>query len=162
MEEKGKRDAEAEFVLRVSQEDSRPIESEFEQDPALSTVCAIFPVPANNPTDCSDDYKCLQNIKSEHKLAENLHENSADGQMGDPVDDDRIVSSLQSVQCEEQSQELNEQQAIFPFMNTDEVSMLTGDVNELTEVKPQKKTDPGEYGRNTLRLGIGLCVRVVY
>ena len=70
MEGTDKCDVDAEIVLQVSQEEYRPTKSEIKQDTGLSTVSATFPVPANNPTCCSYDYKFVQNIKCEHKITE--------------------------------------------------------------------------------------------
>ena len=144
MEEKDRRDVDAEVVLQVSQEDSQPTELDIDQDTVLSTVSATIPVPANNPTSCTYDYTLLQNIRCEYELPENMHENNAEVHGVD----DRIVYGLQSVKCEEQGQELNDRRAILPFMNTDKTSTLTYDVNEQTEVKSEK-ADSDEYGRNS-------------
>ena len=73
-----------------------------------------------------------------------MHENSVEVHSVD----DRTVSDLQSVKCEEQGQELNEQRSMLPLMNTDQTSAWTYDVNELIEVK-QEKAVSDEYGRNS-------------
>ena len=59
---------------------------------------------------------------------------------------DLAVTDWQSVKCEEQLQELNEQQSSLAFMDTYQVS--TCDFDQLTEVKQEKKADCGEYGRS--------------
>ena len=143
MEGKYKLDVDAEVVLQVSQENSQPTESDIDQDIVLSTVSATFPVPANNPPSCYYDYNILKNIGCKHDLPENMHEDSAEVHSVD----DRIVSGLQSVKCEEQ--EVNERQAIQPFVNADKTSAWTYAVNELTEVKLETKTDHDEYDRNS-------------
>ena len=142
MEGKDKRDVDAEVVLQVSQEDSQPTESYSDQAIVVSTVSATFPVPANNPPSCSYDYKILKYIRCAYELPEHMHEYSAEVHSVD----DRIVSGLQSVKCDEQ--ELNERRAILPFVNADKTSAWTYDVNELTEVKLEK-ADPDEYGGNS-------------
>ena len=111
------------MFLQVPQEDSQPTESGVNQDNVWSNV-TTFPVTADNPSYCSYDWNILQNMKREHKLPENMHEDSTDSQNGDSV-----VSGLQSVKCEEQIHELNEQQAILPPVNTDLASTWTCDVN---------------------------------
>ena len=103
MEGTYKRAVDAEVVLQVSQEDYQPTKSDIKQDTGLSTVSATFPSIANNPTCCSYDYKFVQNIKCEHKIPENIHEDSAISKNGDTVDD-RTVFGLQTVTCEEQIQ----------------------------------------------------------
>ena len=142
MEGKDKRDVDAEVILQVSQENSQPTDSDIDQDTVLYTVSASVPFPTNNPTYCSHGY--VQNIRCENKLPEHMHKDSAEG---DSVDD-QIVSSLQSVKCDEQVQEFNEQRSILPLMNTDKTSASTYGVNELTKVK-REKADPDEYGRNS-------------
>ena len=119
----------------------------MDQYTVLSTVSATFPVPANNPTHCSDDYSILQNIMCEHELPENMHEGSAHSRNVHSVDD-RNVSGLQTVKFEEQQQKFIEQRSMLPLKNTDQTSTWTCDVNELTEVKLETKTDPDEYDRN--------------
>ena len=142
MEGKDKRDVDAEVVLKVSQENSQPTESDSDQAIVVSTVSATFPFPTNNPSYCSYDYNILQNIRCENDLPENIRKDITEG---DSVDD-RIVSGLQSVKCEEQ--DLNERRAILQFTNTDKTSALTYDANELTKVK-REEADPDEYGRNS-------------
>ena len=141
MEEEDKHDAHSEVV---SHEDSRPTESDINQDSVLYTASSTFPVPANNQTHCSDDYKIVPNIKFERKPPENMHEYNADIEKNHTVDD-HIGYGLQRVKCEEQPQEFNEQQAVIPSRNADQASVLSCDVNEITEVK----ADPDEYCRNT-------------
>ena len=146
MEEKHEHDEHVSSpMLQISQENSQPIESDIKQDTVLSTVSATFPVLANNPTYCSYDYKFVQNITCEHKLPEHLQEGNAGSQTGHTVDD-RTVFGLQTVKCEEHRQELNEQRSSLPFIDTDEDSPWTYDLNELTDVKPESKADPDEYG----------------
>ena len=142
MEETDQHDIQAAVVGQVSQEDSQPTESDFNRD------TTTFPVPTNNSTYCSYDYKILQNIKCEHYLQENILKVNTGSQKSDSVYDG-VISGLQSVKCEEQRQDLNEHGAIIPLMNTEQASMRTCDVNELTEVKLEKKTDPDEYNRNS-------------
>ena len=146
MEGRDQRDVDAEVVLQVSQEDSQPTESDIDQDTLLSTVSATVPFPATNPTYCYYDYNIIHNLKCE--LPENTHNDSEYYQQVPSVDD-RNVSGLQTVKCEEQQQEFNEQRSIFPLKNTDKTSTWTCDVNELTEVKLETKTDPDEYDRNS-------------
>ena len=145
MEGKDRRDVDAEIVLQVSHEDSQPTESDIDQAIVLSTVSATVPVPANNPRYCYYDYNMSHKLKFE--LQENTHNDSEYNQQVHSVDD-RNVSCLQSVKCEEQVQECNEQRSILPLVNTDKTSPWTFDVNALIEVKPEK-ADPGEYGRNS-------------
>ena len=57
---------------------------------------------------------------------------------------DRIVSGLLSVKCEEQRHEVDEQQAILPYMDKDQVPTRSCDVNKLTGAMPEKKTDSDE------------------
>ena len=128
-----------------SQEDSQSTESDINQDSVLSTACATFTDRANNSTRCSYDYNILQNIKCEHKLPEDMHKYTADSQRGHTIDD-RIVSGLQSVKCEEKRDELNGRQDIRPPVKTEQASLWTCVVNDLTNVKPEKKA---EYGRNS-------------
>ena len=141
MEEKHKDDVHAEVFLQVPQEDSQPTKSGVNQDTVLSNV-TTFPVTADNPSYCSYDWNILQNIKREHKLPENMCEDSTDSQNGDSV-----ASGLQNVKCEEQLQELNEQETILPSVKTDLPSTWTCDVNELTAVKPDENVDLGEYDK---------------
>ena len=148
MEGKDKRDVDAEVVLQVSQEDPQQTESDIDHDTILSTVSATVPFPTNNPTYCSDDYNTLQNIRSEHELPENMHKGSADSRHVHSVDD-RNVSVSQTVKCEEQQHEFNEQRSILTLKNTDHTSTWTCDVNELTEMKLETKTGPDEYDRNS-------------
>ena len=56
MEPKEEYKAHSEVVFQVSQHDSQPAESDVNQDTVLSTVSASFPVPAINPTYCTNDY----------------------------------------------------------------------------------------------------------
>ena len=141
MEEEDQYDAHSEVF---SHEDSQPTVSDINQDSVLYTAPSTFQVPANNQTYCSDDYKIVPNIKYERKPPENMHEYNADIQNNHSVDDD-IGYGLQRVKCEEQPQECNEQQAVIRFRNADQASMLSCDVNEITEVK----ADPDEYCRNS-------------
>ena len=144
MDEKDKQDIHVGVVLHVSQEDSQPTESDIKQEAVLSPVCATCPVPASIPaTSCS----CDCDTKCEHKLSESMHEGGSDSQKGHSVDD-RIVSGLQGVRCEKQRQELSQQQPILPSVNTLQASTLSYDVNELTEVKLETKTEPDEYDGN--------------
>ena len=145
MEETDQHDIQAAVVVQVSHEDSQPTKSYFNQDTVLSTFSATFPVPTNNSTYFSYDH-ILQNIKCEHNLQENILEENTSSQHSHSVGDG-VISGLQSVKCEEQRHDLNEHGAIVPFMDT--VSAWTCDVNKLTEVKPEKKTDPDEYDRNS-------------
>ena len=94
------------------------------------------------------DLKILRNIKCEQILPENMRENSADSQRGSSVDD-RVVTGLQSVKCEGQRSGLIDQQTILPIMDTDNVLMKSCNVEELTEMKPEKNADPGEYSRTS-------------
>ena len=143
MEEEDKDDVHAEVLLQVPQEHSQPTESGVNQD-TVSNATTISPVPADNPNYCSYDWKILLDVKCEHKLPENMHEDSTDSQKGHSID-----SGLQSVKCEERIQELNEQQAILPSVNTDLASTWACDVNELTDVKRENNVDLGEYDRDS-------------
>ena len=144
MDENDKQDIHAGVVLHVSQADSRSTESDIKQEAVLSPVCATCPVPASIPaTSCS----CDCDTKCEHKLSESMHEGGSDSQKGHSVDD-RIVSGLQGVRCEKQRQELSQQPHILPSVNTLQASTLSYDVNELTEVKLETKTEPDEYDGN--------------
>ena len=145
MEGNDKHDVDAEVVLQVSHEDSQPTESDIDQAIVLSTISATVPVLGNNPRYCYYDYNMSRKLKFE--LQENTHNDSEYNQQVHSVDD-RNVSCLQSVKCEEQVQECNEQRSILPLVNTDNTSPWTFDVNALIEVKPEK-ADPGEYGRNS-------------
>ena len=127
-----------------SQEDSQPTESDINRDAVLSTTYATSTDRANNSTRCSYDYNILQNIKCEHKLPEDMHKYTADSERGHTIDD-RIVSGLQSVKCEEHREELNGRQDIRPSVKTEQASLCTRGVNDLTNVKPEKKA---EYDRN--------------
>ena len=111
MEEEDQDNVHAEVFLQFPQEDSQPTKSGVNQDTVLYNATTTSPVPAYNPRYCSYDGNILQNIKSEHKLPENMHEDSQTGRS--------IVSVLQSVKCEERLQELNEQEAIHQSVNTD-------------------------------------------
>ena len=135
MEEEDKHDVHSEVF---SHEDSQPTESDINQDSVLYTASSTFPVPANNQTHCSDDYKIVPDIKCEHKPPENMHEYNADIKKNRSVDDD-IGYGLQRVKCEEQPQQFNEQQAVIPSRNADQASMLSCGVN----------ADPDEYCRNS-------------
>ena len=150
MEETDKHDIQAAVVVQVSQEDSQPTKSYFNQDAVLSTASATatFSVPTNNSTYCSYDYNILQNIKCEHNPQENILEDNIDNPKNHSVDDG-LVSGSQSVKREKQRQYLNKQGDVIPFMNTEHASAWTCDANDLTEVKLEKKTDPGEYDRNS-------------
>ena len=106
----------------------------------LSVASPTFPVPTNIP--CSYDYNILHNIKCEHSPAENLQEGSVGNLNGHRVNDWR------SIKCEEQLQDLNEQQCGLPSMDMCQVSTSTCDVNQLTEVKREKKADSDEHGRS--------------
>ena len=143
MEEEDKDDVHAEVLLQVPQEHSQPAESGVNQD-TVSNATTTFLVPADNPNYCSYDWKILLDVKCEHKLPENMHEDSTDSQKGHSID-----SSLQSVKCEERIQELNEQEAILPLVNTDLPSTWACDVNELTDVKRENSVDLGEYDRDS-------------
>ena len=77
-----------------------------------------------------------------------MYEGGSDSQNGHSVDD-RIISGLQSVKSEKHRHELNQQRHILPFENTLQASTLTCDVNEMTDVKPEKKTEPDEYDGNS-------------
>ena len=144
MEEEDKNDVHADVFLQVAQEDSQPTESGVNQD-TVSNATTTFPVPADNPNYCSYDWKILLNVKCEHKLPENMHEDSTDSQKRHS-----IVPGLQSVKCEERIQELYEQQAIISPVNTDLASTWTCDVNELTAMKRENNVDIGEYDRNSV------------
>ena len=141
MEEEDKHDAHSEVF---SHEDSQPTESDINQDSVLYTASSTFPVPANNQTHCSYDYIILRNLTFQCKPPQNMHEYYANIQNNHSVDD-HIGYGLQRVKCEEQPQECNEQQAVIPSRNADQASMLSCDVNEITEVK----ADPDEYSRNS-------------
>ena len=136
----------SQFVIQDSQYDSHLTEPDIDQHTVLST--ASFPVPSDIPTTCSYDYEILQNIKCEHQLPENMARDNAGIQNGHNVDD-RIVSGLLNVKCEEQRQEVDEQQAILPFMDKDQVPTRSCDVNKLTGVMPEKKTDSDECDRKS-------------
>ena len=148
MEPTYKCEVHAEVVLPVSQHDSQPAESDVNRDTVLSTVSATFPVSAINPTNYSDGYNILQNIKREHKLPGDVHEDIGSSQKDHSVVG-CLVTGLQSVKCENQLQELNEQQAILPFIDTDQSSTWTCDVDEIDEVKPNKIAYPDEYSGNS-------------
>ena len=143
MEEEDKDDVHAEVLLQVPQEHSQPTESGVNQG-TVSNATTISPVPADNPNYCSYDWKILLDVKCEHKLPENMHEDSTDSQKGHSID-----SGLQSVKCEKRIQELNEQQAILPSVDTDLPSTWACDVNELTDVKRENNVDLGEYDRDS-------------
>ena len=146
MEEKPEHEAHSQFVIQDSQYDSHLTEPDFDQHTVLST--AAFPVPSDIPTTCSYDYEILQNIKCEHQLPENMTKDIAGIQKGHGAVD-RIVSGLLSVKCEEQRREVDEQQAILPFMDKDQVPTRSCDVNKLTGVRPEKKTDSDECDRKS-------------
>ena len=95
MEEEDQDDVHAEVFLQVPQEDSQPTEPGVDQDTVLSNATTTFPVPVDNPNYCSYDWKIIQNIKCEHKLSENMREDSTDSEKGHS-----IVSDLQSVKYE--------------------------------------------------------------
>ena len=147
MEETDKHGIQA-AVVQVLHEDSQPTESDFNKDTVLSTFSATFPVPTHNSTYCSYDYNILQNIKCEQYQQENILRDSTGSQKSHSVDDG-LDSGLQtqSVKCEQQRQ--YEQGAIIPSMNTEQTSMWACDANDPTDVKLEKKTDPGEYDRNS-------------
>ena len=140
MEEEDKRDAHSEVF---SHENPQPTESDIIQDSVLYTASSTFPVPANNQTHCSDDYEIVRNMKCERKPPENMPGYYANIQKNHSVDD-HIGYSLQRVNFEEQPQTCNEQQAVIPYRNAEQASMLSCDVNEITEVK----ADPDEYCRD--------------
>ena len=100
MEEEDKQDAHLEVF---SHEDSRPTESDINQDSVVYIGYSTFPIHANNQTHCSDDYKIARNIKSEHTPPENMHEYNADIENNHTVEDD-IGYGLQRVKCEEEPQ----------------------------------------------------------
>ena len=133
----------------VSQEDSQSTESIINQQ----TLIATCPLPPDIPTYCSFDYNFLSNVKCEQILPENMHEDNAGSQRWSSVDD-RVVTGLQSVKCEGQRPELNEQQTILPNMDTDSVSMKSCKVKELTEMKLEAKADPGENTSVETRLWV--------
>ena len=126
----------------VSQENSQPTDSN------QHTFTATCPLPPDITTCCSFDYNILSNIKCEQILPDNMQEDSADSQRGRGVDE-RVVTGLQSVKCEGQRPELIEQDTIPPFMDTYIVSMKSCNVEELTEMKPEKNADPDEYSRTS-------------
>ena len=139
-----KHDAHSEVVCRISHEDSQPTESDINQDISLYTASSTFPVPVNNTSHCSDEYKIARNVKCAHTPPENMHEYNADIQKNHNVDDD-IGYGLQSVKYEEQPQDFNELQAVIPSMNADQAPMLSCDANKIPEVK----ADHDEYSRNS-------------
>ena len=100
---------------------------------------------ANTHASCS--YECIisETIKCEPKLPENVQEDGA-GNRQDHSVGDRIVFGLQSVECEEQRQELHEQQAIHSSIDTDQASTWTCDVNE---VKAENNASRDEHVRNS-------------
>ena len=135
----------------TSRKKTQPTESDIKQEAVLSPVDASCPVPASIPTtSCSCDCKILKNTQCEYKLSESMHgcDPDTDSQKAHSVDD-RIVSGLQGVKCEKQLQELNQQRPIVPSVNTLQASTLSYDVNELTEVKLEKTTEPDEHDRNS-------------
>ena len=142
MEPTDKYEVHAEVVLPVSQHDFQPAESDVNQYTVLSTVSATFPVPTINTKYCTNDYNNLQNIKCEHKLP---------GDMQEDIDSSGgcVVTGLQTVKFEKQLQELNEQPTCLPFMDTDQSSTWTCDVDEIDEVKPNKITHSDEYSGNS-------------
>ena len=148
MEPTDKHEVHAEVVLPVSQHDSQPVESDVNQDTLVSTVSATFPVSAINPTHYWDGYNILQNIKREHELPGDMQEDIGSSQKDNSVVG-CIVTGLQSVKCENQLQELNEQQAILPFIDPVQSSTWTCDVDEIDEVKPNKIAYPDEYSGNS-------------
>ena len=141
MEEEDQHDAHSEVF---SHKDSQPTESDISQDSVLFTASLTFPVPTNNQTHCSDDYKIVRNITCERKPPENIHGYNADIQTNCSADD-HIGYGLQRVKCEEQPQEFNEQQDVIPSKNADQAPMLSCDANEILEVK----ADRDEYSRNS-------------
>ena len=144
MEEEDQDDVHAEVFLQVPQEESQPTESGVNQDTVSNAT--TFPVPVDNPNNCSYDWNVLQNIKCVDKLTENMREDSIVSGPGRS-----IVIDLQSVKYEEQPHELNEQQqAILPPVNTDLASTRTCDVNELTAVKRENNVGLGEYDRDSV------------
>ena len=144
MEPKDKYEVHAEVVLPITQHDSQPAESDVNQYTDLSTVSVTFSVPAIKPTYCTNDYNNLQNIKREHKLPGDMHKDIGSCQKDHSVGG-CVVTSLQTVKCEKQLQELNEQHAVLPFMDTYQSSSGTCDVDEIDEVKPNKITHPDVY-----------------
>ena len=140
MDEKPENEANSQFVIHDSQDDSRASEYDIDQRTVLST--AAFRVPSDIQTHCSYGYKVLQNMKYEHKLPQNMAKDIAGIQNGHNADD-RIVSGLLSVKCEEQRQ-VDEQQAILPFMDNDQVPTRSCDVNKLTGVMPEIKIESDE------------------
>ena len=144
MEEEDKDGAHTEVFLQVPQEDSQPTASGVNQD-TVSNATTTIPVSVDNSNDCSYDWKSIQNIKCEHKLSENIPEDSTDSEKGHS-----IVSDLQSVKCEEQPHELSEQHAILPSVNMDLASTWTCDVNELTAVKRESNVAFDDYDRNSV------------
>ena len=141
MEEEDKHDAHSEVF---SCEDSQPTESDINQDSVLYTASSSFQVPSNDQTHCSDDYIIVRNIKCESRPPENIHECNADIKKNHS-DDVHIGYGLQSIKCEEQPQDCYEQHTVIPSRNADQASMLSFDVNEITEVK----ADTHEYRRNS-------------
>ena len=79
----------------------------------------------------------------EHKLPENIPKDIAGIQNGHSADD-RIFAGLLCVKCGEQRKQVDGQQAILPFMDKDQVPTRSCDVNKLTGVMPEKKTDSDE------------------
>ena len=77
MEEEDQDGAHAEMFLQVPQEDSQPTEPGVNQD-TVSNATTTIPVSVDNSNDCSYDWKSIQNIKCEHKLSENIPEDSTD------------------------------------------------------------------------------------
>ena len=63
--------------MQRSSRKSQTGESDVNQDTVLSRfvycVSATFPVPAINPTYCTNDYDILQNINREHKQPGDMH-----------------------------------------------------------------------------------------
>ena len=70
MEEKPENEANSQFVIHDSQDDSRASEYDIDQRTVLST--AAFRVPSDIQTHGSYGYKVLQNMTYEHKLPQNM------------------------------------------------------------------------------------------
>ena len=96
---------------------------------------------ANTPASCSYESIISHTIKCEPKLPEDLQEDGAGNQQ-----DHSVVFGFQSVKCEEQRQALHEQQSIDSFIDTDQASTWTCDVNE---VKAENKASRDEHDRNS-------------
>ena len=112
-----------------------------------STVSTECEVSDDILEHCMLDYNVLPSIKCEHEQPEDTQTDTAYGRQGYDTQG-HVVQCLQSVNREENRQELSERRRVLSFNSTDLESNWVCDANETIQLKPEKKEDTDGYDTN--------------